>query len=206
MLLRLSVKGCLKPWTADLGRLKQIITIFQDKSKKGKSSGIPTLQIVRFPRLVYYRNHERSDVIHFTLSGTVDCFTLRVCSFECFIFFFEIARPQAAAIHSQFGILSKSRTKWRDPFHVVWYMDCFTLRVRSFECFISFSKLRGRRPRQSIPRLVYYRNREWSDVIHFTSSGIWTASHFVFAVSSVLFSFPRPTQKAASHFMFAVSK
>ncbi len=68
-------------------------------------------------------------------------------------------------------------------------MDCFTLCVRSFEVLFSFSKLRGRRPRQSIPRLVYYRNHERSNVIHFTSSGIWTASHFVFAVSRSYFLF-----------------
>ena len=120
MLLRLLVKGCLKPWTADLGRLKQIITIFQDKSKKGKSSGIPTLQIVRFPRLVYYRNHERSDVIYLASSGIW------------------------TASHFAFAVLS---------------------------VLFSFSKLRGRRPRQSIPSLVYYRNHERSNVIHFTSSG-----------------------------------
>ena len=69
MLLRLYVKGFLTPWAVDLNGLEQIITMFPDKSKKGKGSEIPTLQIVRFPRLVYYRNHERSDVIHFTSSG-----------------------------------------------------------------------------------------------------------------------------------------
>ena len=55
---------------------------------------------------------------------------------------------------------------------------CFTLRVRSFGFFVSH----------------VYRNRERSDAIHFTSSGMWTASHFVFAVSRFYFHFVRSGQ------------
>ena len=93
----------------------------------------------------------------------MDCFTLRVRSFGFFLSYtIEIANKV---------------TRSTDPYLqkrnllIGLIMDCFTLRVRSFGYF-SFSKLRGRRPRQSILRPLIQ----------------WTASHFMFAVS-IMFHF-----------------
>ena len=85
----------------------------------------------------------------------MDCFTLRVRSFECFIYFSKLRGFRPRQSISSSGILSKSRTKWRDPFRVVWYMDCFTLRVRSFEYLIFFFEI-ARLQAAAIHFLVWY--------------------------------------------------
>ncbi len=92
----------------------------------------------------------------------MDCFTLRVRSFGFFLSYtIEIANKVTRSI----GPYLQKRNLL-----IGLIMDCFTLRVRSFGYF-SFSKLRGRRPRQSILRPLIQ----------------WTASHFMFAVSVFLF-------------------
>ena len=164
------------------------------------------MQIVRFPRLVYYRNHERSDVIYLASSGI---WTASHFAFAVLSVLFSFSKLRGRRPRQSIPRLVYYRNHERsDAIHLAssGTVDCFTLRVRSFEVLFSFSKLRGSRPRQSIPRLVYYRNHERSDVIHFTLSG--TVDCFTLRVRSFecfifFFEIARP-QAAAIHSPFGI--
>ena len=122
-----------------------------------------------------YRNRERSDAIHRSVpakAASVDRADNGLLHTSCSQFrlfsFFEIARPKAAAIHSASSVIQWTASRFAFAVSIIFLfrnceaegrgnpfcllcdtVDCFTLRVRSFDYF-SFSKLRGRRPRQSI--------------------------------------------------------
>ena len=108
------------------------------------------------PRLVYYRNHERSDAIYFMRSDTVDCFTLRVRSFECFVFFFEITNEVTRFISRRlvYGLLHTSRSQFRGFifFSPSDTKGCFTFYVCSFKIMYlrAVKRRRGRKRKRLI--------------------------------------------------------